>query len=642
MIHSRLLKKGLLLAALLLPVCRQQARAELLDVVFAAEKVGKLNLTYVVRGGFISSNAHRESDGIVTYYADIYPGEKIELTGSITSSEGSNYVFATFVSDTKPASENLDTGNKGSGRTEQRRSYVAQEKDYRIEACITGRLSRDGEIDRAVIKVIYTVQHISHENPYAPGGKYDPHKDAPHCPYCGLIDSFIRFNDFYGEVSIRCNHEEDDSYEMAEFDKPIFEDDRIQTKEESGAILGLEDMSTYVIHPESILIIHSEEEEVSKLEILRGVIVGNIKKMMEGKTIGPEMSQCVAGIKGTVFALEETGTESRAWLFTSKMEIRSKKTGKVIDLKPGQMSVVGEDGEIKVEEFDIDEKAREFGMVRNGDDFDIAPGGIEKTLAAAKAAKEEKAKKAEEKKAVSEYGSNSDGADDESNNLLYIIIGAVAVLLLAGSIVAIFLSKKKWLRITFIVLSALIALAIGAGVFFFLKNKDDMVTYAPVSQETEKTEVKEEKPEQSDKKAKPSDTKDDDAEEDAEEEDDDIDYEALYSGVWQSVGSADLKYADLEGRSDERTAYIIDRCLHSDAASLTFKDGEAALKRGDEDYLSGPYSIVDDGDVTIDTGTENALLWMYTPDEDTLYTCIRYKDGNGEIMVFAIKFNRVE
>ena len=64
------------------------------------------------------------------------------------------------------------------------------------------------------------------------------------------VDSKIRFNDLYGEVSIRPDYEEDDAYEFAELDTIIYEEDRIRTKEESGAILGLEDMSTYVIKPD--------------------------------------------------------------------------------------------------------------------------------------------------------------------------------------------------------------------------------------------------------------------------------------------------------------------------------------------------------------------------------------------------------
>ena len=101
-------------------------------------------------------------------------------------------------------------------------------------------------------------------------------------------------------MSKRCNFDDDDAYEYAEIDNVIYEDDRIRTKEESGAILGLEDMTTYEMKPESILIIHTEENNTSKLEMVVGSIVGNIKKMWEGKSIELEMSHCVAGIKGTI------------------------------------------------------------------------------------------------------------------------------------------------------------------------------------------------------------------------------------------------------------------------------------------------------------------------------------------------------
>ncbi len=116
-----------------------------------------------------------------------------------------------------------------------------------------------------------------------------------------FIDSHIRFNDLYGEVSIKHGYEDDDAYEYAEIDTVIYEDDVIRTKEDSGAILGLEDMSTYVIKPETTLIIHNEENNVSKIEMLIGTMWENIKKMAEGKTLEIEMSQCIAGGEGTIF-----------------------------------------------------------------------------------------------------------------------------------------------------------------------------------------------------------------------------------------------------------------------------------------------------------------------------------------------------
>ena len=155
-------------------------------------------------------------------------------------------------------------------------------------------------------------------------------------PEGGLIDSHIRFNDLHGEVSIRPNWEDDDAYEYAEIETVIYECDRIRTKEESGAILGLENLSTYCIGPETELVIHTEEENISKIEMIIGCMWSNVKKMAEGKTLEIETSQIALGINGTIFACEETGKESKVWLFAGKVTATNKKTGKKTVLQPGQ------------------------------------------------------------------------------------------------------------------------------------------------------------------------------------------------------------------------------------------------------------------------------------------------------------------
>ena len=179
---------------------------------------------------------------------------------------------------------------------------------------------------------------------------------------CEKIDSRIRFNDFYGEVKKRCNFEEDDSYEFVDLDDVVYENDRIKTEEESGAILGLEDMSTYVIKPKSVLIIHSEEENESKLEMLIGRMWTNIKKVAAGKSIGFEMSHCVCGINGTIVAFEETGGKSDIYLFAGSVTVTNKKGTDKVNLQPGQTSSVGSNGKVAVKEFDIEKGAKKFGI----------------------------------------------------------------------------------------------------------------------------------------------------------------------------------------------------------------------------------------------------------------------------------------
>ena len=189
-------------------------------------------------------------------------------------------------------------------------------------------------------------------------------KETPVSFKCNEVDSKIRFNDFYGEVKYRCSLEEDDAFEFADLDAVLYENDLIQTEEESGAILGLEDMSTYVLKPESKLIIcdtyDSRPAIVRKLEMLGGSMLTNIKKMAEGKSFEVEMSQCICGGEGTIFAVQETGKESRVWLLVGKASVKNKKTGKKTVLQPGQM-VTMKGKTSNVASFNVEQVAKKFG-----------------------------------------------------------------------------------------------------------------------------------------------------------------------------------------------------------------------------------------------------------------------------------------
>ena len=218
-----------------------------------------------------------------------------------------------------------------------------------------------------------------------------------------MIDSHIRFNDFYGEVKMRPNWKEDDSYEFVDFDTVIYECHRIKTEEDSGAILGLEDMSTYVIKPESILIIRTEEDNTSRFELIVGALWGNVKKMIRGESIKCEMSHCVMGIddeydtfpselatyfnehpiswyeergigipnrhlfKGNtkednvIFAAEVKNGVATAYVFKGSMIVRNK-NNKVYEIIAGESGSIGKDSKIVVKKFDVNKVAKKFGI----------------------------------------------------------------------------------------------------------------------------------------------------------------------------------------------------------------------------------------------------------------------------------------
>ena len=173
-------------------------------------------------------------------------------------------------------------------------------------------------------------------------------------------DSGIRFSDLWGMVAIRRGGGYDDEWEYCDLDTVIHYGDEIWTEADSGAVLSLQDMSTFHIRESTKMALPPREEAVSSFKILAGNVWVNMKKMWEGGEFHVELDQAVAGIKGTTFAAEQTDGISRFYLFTSSAEVTSKITGEKVTLKPGEYAEVADDGIIAVKTFDIPSKAKEL------------------------------------------------------------------------------------------------------------------------------------------------------------------------------------------------------------------------------------------------------------------------------------------
>ena len=175
-------------------------------------------------------------------------------------------------------------------------------------------------------------------------------------------DCGVRFRDITGDVSVRACDDDDDQWESAEFDTILHYRDYIKTEVDSEAILGLADKTSFVIKEKSILIMPEYEGDVSNIKMIAGVIWVNMKKMVNGGELRLDGTQAVAGIRGTIVAMEETGAETRFWLFSGKVQVTSRATGKQAMLEPGQMSVTRKDGKVTVKKFDIKSAAKKFGI----------------------------------------------------------------------------------------------------------------------------------------------------------------------------------------------------------------------------------------------------------------------------------------
>lgn len=185
-----------------------------------------------------------------------------------------------------------------------------------------------------------------------------PEEWTPKYRPCG-----VRFNDITGDVSVRPCDEDDDAYESAEFDTILNYCDMIKTEIDSEAILSLTDKTSFTIKEKTRVVLPAYEGEVSNLKMLAGVVWINLNKMVFNKgELRLHGTNAVAGIRGTIVAMEETGSETRFWLLAGKVEVTSKKTKKKVMLSAGQRTITGKDGKIVVKEFDVKQAAKKFGI----------------------------------------------------------------------------------------------------------------------------------------------------------------------------------------------------------------------------------------------------------------------------------------
>jgi hypothetical protein len=115
-------------------------------------------------------------------------------------------------------------------------------------------------------------------------------------------------------------HDDILAWDMAELGMVVCNMDHIKTSYDSIAFLSLRDMSTLSIRPECEVIVDVISEEESKIALLAGKVWVNVKKMLKDGEMNIEMSQAVAGIKGTTFILEETGSTSTVKVLEGTVE----------------------------------------------------------------------------------------------------------------------------------------------------------------------------------------------------------------------------------------------------------------------------------------------------------------------------------
>ena len=186
-------------------------------------------------------------------------------------------------------------------------------------------------------------------------------------------DSIVRFGDLQGEVNVRPNEEDDDAYIFAELATPLHHNDRIRTKPRSGAILSFSDMTTFVMKEDTTIVLDIANERESKIGLVAGNVWVNLKKMVADGSLEVEMSQAVAGIKGTNITCSSNRDEDRIQVLRGMADILIKESRETIQLQEGEELVVKKGGKTEKKEIDVavEQKKWEEATARLGEHIEL-------------------------------------------------------------------------------------------------------------------------------------------------------------------------------------------------------------------------------------------------------------------------------
>lgn len=166
--------------------------------------------------------------------------------------------------------------------------------------------------------------------------------------------AICRIGDLYGEVNVRQNDEDDDAYIFAWLGMELRHNDRVKTLTRSGCVISFADMTTYVMKEDTTIVLDIANDRVSKLGLLGGTMWTNFKNLVKDGSLEVEMSQAIAGARGTTFICEEMDDVSTVKVFEGTVEVTAKATGKSVMVCAGEMLSTDSTGKGTLTMFDME------------------------------------------------------------------------------------------------------------------------------------------------------------------------------------------------------------------------------------------------------------------------------------------------
>jgi len=179
----------------------------------------------------------------------------------------------------------------------------------------------------------------------------------------GPEDAGMRFSGMTGQVEWRADDDPDGWKLCKAGDKlPVYA--HIRTQEDSSAILSFRDTSTFVLKPDSEVVLDTPPGPESKIKLVAGNIWANIKRIVKDGSMEVEMNQAVCGIKGTTFVLEDRNGISSLKVIEGKVQFTAKAGGGQTMVEGGSVVSATSKGIEAVQTFDVEKETKEWEDLR--------------------------------------------------------------------------------------------------------------------------------------------------------------------------------------------------------------------------------------------------------------------------------------
>jgi hypothetical protein len=185
-----------------------------------------------------------------------------------------------------------------------------------------------------------------------PDDEEDSYESEEYDPSKPLTDSNVRAVDIDGQVEIACPPDFE-SWDVLKVNTVIYNHCRLKTGEQSTLRVSFGNMSSFVMKPESEIVINQATKEKSNFQLLFGKVWTNIKKMTKGEEFGFKGSQAVAGIKGTTFILQDDGKNTLLKVIEGDVNLKSLSTSEVKRVTTGETITATSNGFNELQKFDI-------------------------------------------------------------------------------------------------------------------------------------------------------------------------------------------------------------------------------------------------------------------------------------------------